>query len=117
MRFIERVRNLDGDLQGLIWRQRLACKTSIKGLALEVLHDEEIDIALRAHVVKNTDIGMLQAGDGFCLALETGAQFRAGVQVGRENLDGDGALEARVAGAVYLSHAARTDGGLYFVRP
>ena len=30
--------------------------------------------------------------------------------MGRENLDGDGAVETRVAGAIDLTHAARSEG-------
>ena len=43
------------------------------------------------------------------LALEALPQLRVGRQVLGQHLDGDGALEARVARPVDLAHAARAD--------
>ena len=60
---------------------------------------------------------MLQAGDGAGFAFEAGTKLRTGVQMSRENFDGDGAIEAGVAGAVDLAHASGADGRLNFVRP
>ena len=39
------------------------------------------------------------------------ASVRVGADVGRQDLDGDRAIEARVAGLVDLPHAACADGG------
>jgi len=36
--------------------------------------------------------------------------------VGRQNLDGDRAVEACVSGAINLSHSTRADGGQDFIR-
>src|SRR5271169_2416977 len=49
-----------------------------------------------ADVVEHTDVGMLQAGDGLCLALEAGAELGVLTQVRRKHFDSDLAVEARV---------------------
>ncbi len=39
-------------------------------LALQALHDQEVHVAVPAHVMERADMGMVQAGDGLGLALE-----------------------------------------------
>jgi len=114
--FFEGVRDFDGDFYGFISGERLVCEASVERLAFEVLHDEEVDSILRADVVKDADVRMLQAGNGFGFAIETGAEFSVGAEMRRENFDGNDALEASIAGFVDLAHAAGADGGLDFVR-
>ena len=62
--------------------------------------------------MQRADVRVTQAGDGLRLALEARAAVRVGAELGREDLDGDGAVEAGVAGLVDLAHAACPDGGL-----
>ena len=50
--------------------------------------------------------GWLRLRDRLRLALEALAQLRIGGERARENLDRDGAVEARVARLVDLAHAA-----------
>src|SRR5579863_8089109 len=66
-------------------------------------------------VVERADVGMVQAGDGFGFAVEALAQISAIGKMSGQNLDGDDAVEARVAGAIHFSHSTRTDGGENFV--
>ena len=61
--------------------------------------------------------GVIQAGDGFCFALESLAQFRAVGEMSRKNFDRDNAIEARVARFIHFAHSARTDRGENFIRP
>ena len=70
-----------------------------------------------AGVVERADVGMIQAGDGFCFALEALAQFSAVCEMRGQNFDGDDSIEARIAGFVHLAHSARTDRGENFVGP
>jgi hypothetical protein len=67
-------------------------------------------------VEERADVRMIQAGDGFGFAVKTFAQLGTVGEMSGKNLDGDDALEARVAGFVHLSHSARTDGGENFIR-
>jgi hypothetical protein len=57
-----------------------------------------------------TDVRVVQCGDRARLAREA---FR---ELGRRDLDGDVAIESRVARAIDLAHAAFTDGGKDLVR-
>jgi hypothetical protein len=58
---------------------------------------------------------MIQAGNGFCFALE--ALFTDGI--GRElcgkNLDGYGAVQSSVARTVHFAHASGAKRGNYFI--
>ena len=87
-----------------------------EGLAFEIFHHQEIDVVLMAGVVEGADVRMVQAGDGFCFAVEALAQFGAVGEMSGKNLDGDDAIEARIAGLVHFAHSARADRGDNFVR-
>ncbi len=52
---------------------------------------------------------MVQAGDSTRLALETLAKGWIGRDESVEHLDGDGAIEASIAGFVDFAHAALAD--------
>ena len=61
---------------------------------------------LAADVVQHADVRVLQAGDRLRLALEALFQVGDSRRVRREDLDGDGPIEAGVASFVDLAHAA-----------
>src|SRR5260370_599066 len=67
--------------------------------------------------VEDADVRMIQAGDGPCFPLESFAQFGTICKLRRQNLDGDDAVQPRVAGAVHLTHPARANAGEDFVGP
>ena len=67
-------------------------------LALEMLHHQEVDAVLAADVVERADVRVVQRGDRAGLALEAFADVGIAGERGREDLDGDRAIEARVAG-------------------
>jgi hypothetical protein len=60
---------------------------------------------------------MIQAGDGFCFAVEALAQIRAVGEMSGQNFYRDNSVEAGIAGPVHLAHPARTDRGENFVWP
>ena len=60
----------------------------------------------RADVVDVDDVRVVEGGGGACLLVEPLEELRVGA--GAQHLDGDSAAEARVARAVHLAHAART---------
>ena len=107
MRFDQRVGHFCGDFQGFVERERLADKAGVEGLTFQILHDEEVDVALRTDIIEDTNIGMLQAGNGFGFALKAGAEFRIRIEVRRKNFDGDGAFEAGIPTTIHLTHATR----------
>ena len=59
---------------------------------------------------------MVQRGHGARFAFEAGAQIFAFGDVFGQNLDGDGAVEPRVAGFVHFAHASGAERGEDFVR-
>ena len=56
-------------------------------------------------VVKGSNVGIAEAGSAFGLLEKTKPVERVGAQRGSETLEGDGALEFGVLGAVDLAHA------------
>ena len=68
-----------------------------------------------AHVVQRADMWVVQARDGLRLALEPLLEIGVTGDVLGQDLDGDGAVQAGVAGFVDLTHAARAEGGLDLV--
>src|SRR5450432_4796743 len=75
------------------------------GRPVHELHHQVIG----ADIVNLADVGMVQRGDGAGLA------FEAVGEGGLRKLDGDRAVETRVAGLPHLAHAARAEGREQFV--
>ena len=75
VRLVQRVGNLDGVLQHLLQRQRTFQQPLRERLAFEILHHQKINSVLMADVVERADVRMIQAGDGFCFAVESLTQF------------------------------------------
>ncbi len=94
MRLVERVGDLDAVAQDLLGRQRAFAEAVGERLALEVLHDEVVGVALAPDVVERADVRMRELRDRLRLALEAMARLLAGREVGGENLDGDGRARA-----------------------
>jgi hypothetical protein len=67
---VERVGNLDPVPDRRLERERSSRQTVGERLALEVLHDEELRLALAPHVVERADVRMRELGDRLRLALE-----------------------------------------------
>ena len=103
-------RDLDRDVDRLADRQRRRSRPVAQRLALEQLRDEVRRAVVRADVVERDDVGVGERRDGARLLLEAAQAVRVRRQVAGQDLDRDVAPEARVAGAVDLSHAARTEG-------
>jgi hypothetical protein len=103
---IERVADLDAELQNFAERQRAAYEAIRERLALEQLHDQKVVSVVLPDVVEGTDVRMVQLRDRSRLALETDAQLFVAGEFGRKDLDRDAAIEARIARAIDLAHSA-----------
>jgi hypothetical protein len=99
----QRVQNLHSVSQSLFLRQRPFPEALGERFSFQILHHQEIDSVLPPNVVHTADVRMFQAGDGSGLAFETVAGFGPIGKVGRQNLNGDGTVEARVLRVVNLS--------------
>src|SRR5437868_1178716 len=109
MRFIERVSDLNSVLNSLLEWQRTFFQTLLQRFAFEILHHEEIDALVVSHVIQDADVRMRQLRDGAGLTVEALLKLRVGSECVRKDLDRDRAIEASVAGAVDLSHAALSE--------
>ncbi len=107
---VERVRDLDADPERLLLRQGALLQPVGERLAFEVLHHQVVDAVLLADVVEGADVGMVEGGGGAGLTLEARAAVGVLGEVRGQDLDGDGAVQARVARAVDLAHPARAKG-------
>src|SRR5579859_606155 len=106
MSLVESIGNFHADFQSLAERQRAAGKTRGERLTLEILHDEIFGAVLVSDVVKSADVGMVERRNGAGFTLEALSQFGVFGEMVGQDFDGDGAVEAGVASAVDLTHAA-----------
>ena len=85
-------------------------------LALDQLHHDRADAVALLEAVDRGDVRMVQRGQHFGFALEAGQALGIAGDRGRQHLDGDLALEARVDRSIHLAHAAGTERGDDLVR-
>src|SRR4029077_13076796 len=79
----------------------------VERLTLDVLHDDEVQVALTPDVVDGDDVRVVQRGGG--AGLEDEALSLLGRRVAWKNLDGDVPLQPRIVGQIDRAHAAFTD--------
>ena len=84
-------------------------------LAFEILEHQVVELAVAADVVDGADVRIVQRGNRARFLLEALPRFRIRRERAGEHLDGDRAIEPRVARAVDLAHAARANRGDDFV--
>jgi hypothetical protein len=111
MRLLKSLRDFCRNLQKLSDWQRSFLQAVGQSLALQILHDQKIRVALSADVVERADIDMLQRGDRLGFPLQ--ALFQLGIRgkMRRQNLDGDRTVKTRIHGSVHLTHAAGAPSG------
>ena len=110
----ERIGELRRDEHRLVQGQRfvaaLTCETRGERLALEVLHDEELDARGRPDIVERADVRMRKRCDRARFALEANTRTFVVKQTWRDYLDGNNAAEPRVARAIDLAHPPAPSG-------
>ncbi len=100
------LRNLHGDLQHLLGRQRAGREKLTESLSLDVLHGNVEGRVGGPDVVDRDDVGMVQAGGRSRLLLEPPDAILVGREICGEDLDGDFPTQPRVPSPVHLSHSA-----------
>ena len=100
VRFFKSFTDFDSAFQNLFEGQGTFTQTVRQSLAFEILHDQVAGAVLRTDVVKMTDVGMAEAGDGARFAVKTLLGFRIGAEMRRQDLDGYRAVQAGVTGAI-----------------
>ena len=109
VRLRERIRQLAGDLKGLLQRRSSASQQLPECRAFDELHhDEELAVEL-PDVVDGDDAGVIQGGRRSCFVLEAPDGARVRERLDAENFDGDLAAELRVSCPIDLAHAARSE--------
>ncbi len=107
---LQGVGDLPADLDGLGHRERSPGERLGQGLALHQLQHQMGGARVVLQPVDGGDVGMVQRGQDLGLAFESGQVSGVVGESVREGLDGHGAVEAGVAGAVDLAHSARPQG-------
>ena len=109
VRRFQRVGDLDRERQEPIDLERAPGDPMLQRHPVEELHDEERAAALLADVVDGADVGVVQRRGGPCLAAESGQRLGITSKVGRQELQRDEALQARILGLVHDTHAAAAE--------
>ncbi len=100
---------------GLVYRQRPLRDALGQRLAVDQLEDEKLVAVCFMEVVDGGDVRMVQSGEYLRFPPEPRHALDVAGESVWKGLESDMAIEFRIAGAVDLAHAARTDGGFDFV--
>ncbi len=112
---LQRARDLAGDFKGLSSFESAFFQAVFERFALEVLHYDVVDIVLVTDVVQHTDVGMIEAGDDFCLTLESRSGLGIDSRMCGQYLDGDDPVEPRIPGAIHLAHSPASGSRFDFI--
>jgi len=104
----EAVRDLDGVVDGLLRRQGSA-ELFTKRFALQKLRDDERASFVRADVVDDKDVRVIELGGDARFLLESREAVGIRGEAGVDDLEGDVAPEPRVARPPHLTHATRAE--------
>jgi hypothetical protein len=115
--FLQGFRDLASDAQRFVHRDGTALQPLREILALDQLEDEQRLAVQLFETVDRGDVWMIQRGEQVGFTAEAGESFGVLRDLGRQQLDRDAAAQPRVAGALYLAHAARTQRAENLVRP
>ena len=105
----EAVGDLRRDVQRPAVRRRPAAQQRPQVRSLDVLHDDVRRAAVGADFVDGHDVRMVERRRGARLAREARQTLAVAGETLREDLDGHGAAERRIARNVDLSHATRPE--------
>ena len=109
--------DLTRDGQRLVERDWAAFQPLCQIVALDEFHHEGADAV--GHVVQavdSGDVGVIQRGEDFRFPLKPRHSFRISNEGLRQDLDGDIAIEPRVARPIHFTHPASPKGGENLVR-
>ena len=115
MRGIESLRNLTGNRYDLVGSERSARDAVSERLAVDELQHQRRHATCVFDAIDRSDIWMIQCGQHARLALESGKALVVAGKGAWQNLDRHVAPEARVVGAIHLSHPAPAEQRLNLV--
>ena len=106
----EAARDLPRVLGGLPRGKGAALEPLRQRLPLEDFGDDEGGVGLDADVVDRKDVGMIQPARGARLLFEPAPAHGVAGELRGKHLEGDVALQLRIARAIHLSHASCAKG-------
>ena len=109
VRGVEGIGDLPCDAHGLLDRQRRASEALGQRGAFDQLHHDAADVVGVLDAVDVRDVRVIERGEDLRLAREPRQPLAVAGEAGRQHLDGDVALQAVVARAIDLAHAAGPD--------
>ena len=102
-----------GDLQSVFndpaLRQRARVHAIAQRFAFQKLRHQEVHAVLRADVVDRHQVGMIECAEDAGFLLKALQAFAIVGKRLRKDLDGDGAIQASVAGAIHFAHSSCPD--------
>ena len=105
VRRVQRVSDLNRQVQQFVCLQRLSGDEALDSLALQILnHDEGLALVF-SDVINRADIRVIEGGSCLRFTLEPFQGLSILGEFLREELQGDGALELGVRGLVHHAHA------------
>ena len=96
-------------------KRTLRDPVSRKRRALDEFQDDPARVRRLFEAVHGGDVRMVQRGEDFGFTLEARDAIGIRANAGGQDLDGDVALQARIAGAIDLTHAASAEHEIDFV--
>ena len=110
MRVVQCVGDLDGGAQRERQRQRAVFQSLREGRAVDILHHQEDRRTVLPDVMQRADIRMGDARDRACFVAEPfDPAARRVHELAREQLDGDGPIESRIARTIDFTHSPGTE--------
>ena len=106
VRLVERVGDLQSDLDDLADRQRPLLHPRRQQLALDVLHHDEVGAARFADVVGDRDVGRTQERRGTRLVEQARPAVRIRLELGGEELQRDRTAEPDIFRSIHFAHPA-----------
>jgi hypothetical protein len=110
VRGFDGVGDLSGDGDGVIDGNRSGGDPLRQVRAIDELHDQGLDRRTVLETVNLRDVRMIERGQRLRFAREAGESIVIGGERVRQDLQGDVAIELRVASAIHLAHATGADG-------
>ena len=80
-----------------------------QGIAIDILHSDEMRAFALADFVDMRDVRMIERGSGGGLLLETAHSISISSNFGRQNLQRNRSIQLRVMRQIYFAHPARAE--------
>jgi len=109
VRRLQSISNLIGVHERPIGRESATSQHIGERFPVEELHDQEFGAVLVADVEQRADVGVAQCSDRARFSIKPLPRCGISGKARRQDLNGDGPIQARVAGTIDLAHAAGTD--------